>query len=75
MLAALMDGPAKAGQNSSPQCCGYSGLTSLDTCQAQIPGFELARPSIYPISELLECVKELVLQIQKPQDPHDTGPQ
>ena len=40
-------------------------LTSSDTSQAQIQGFELAHPNIYPINELLECMKVLVLQIQK----------
>lgn len=29
-----------------------------------LQGFELALPHIYPICELLECVKELVLQFQ-----------
>ena len=41
-----------------------SRLTSSDTSQAQIQGFELAHPNIYPINELLECMKGLVLQIQ-----------
>ena len=41
-------------------------LTSSDTSQAQIQGFELAHPNIYPINELLECMKGLVLQIQNP---------
>ena len=40
-------------------------LTSSDTSQAQIQGFELAHPNIYPINELLECMKGLVLLIQK----------
>jgi hypothetical protein len=41
--------------------------------QAQIQGFELAHPNTYPIDELLECVKGLILQIQS-HDLHDTGP-
>ena len=40
------------------------GLTSSDTSQAQIQGFELAHPNIYPMDELPECIKRLVLQIQ-----------
>jgi len=39
-------------------------VTSSDTSQAQIRDFELACPNIYPIDELLECVKRPVLQIQ-----------
>ena len=39
-------------------------LTSSDTSQAQIQGFELAHPNIYPTDELLECTKEAVLQFQ-----------
>ena len=52
---------------SQPEECesGRTGqLTSSDTSQAQIQGFELAHPNIYPTSELLECMKGLVLQIQ-----------
>jgi hypothetical protein len=50
-----------------------SGLTSSATAQAQTQGFELAHPNIYPINELMECMKE-------PTDPklqalHDTGQQ
>ena len=41
-----------------------SRLTSSDTSQAQIQGFELAHPNIYPIDELLEHMNGLVLQIQ-----------
>ena len=41
-----------------------SRLTSLDSSQAQIQGFELAHASTYPIEELLECMKGSVLQIQ-----------
>lgn len=40
------------------------GLTRSETSQAQIQGFELAHSNIYPINELPECTKELVLQIQ-----------
>jgi hypothetical protein len=39
-------------------------MSSSDTSQAQIQVFELAHPNIYPISELLECRKGLLLQIQ-----------
>ena len=41
-----------------------SRLTSSDTSQPQIQAFELAHPNIYPIYELLEFIKELVLKIQ-----------
>jgi hypothetical protein len=41
-----------------------SRLTSSDTCQAQIQGFELADPNIDCIDELLECMKGPVIQIQ-----------
>jgi hypothetical protein len=34
-----------------------NGLTISDTSQAQIKGFELVHPNIYPINELLECMK------------------
>ena len=39
-------------------------LTSLATLKAQIQGFELVHPNIYPIYDLLECVKGPVFQIQ-----------
>ena len=39
-------------------------LTSSDTSQAQIQGFELAHPNIYPINELLVFTKGPALQIQ-----------
>ena len=39
-------------------------LTNSATTQVLIQAFELAHPNIYPISELLEHVKGLVLQIQ-----------
>ena len=35
-----------------------SGLTSSDTSQGQIQGFELAHPNIYPINELLEYINK-----------------
>ena len=41
-----------------------NGLTRSNTSQAQIQDFELAHPNIYPIDELLEYMKGLVLQIQ-----------
>jgi hypothetical protein len=34
------------------------GLTNSATTQAQIQGFELADPNIYPIYELLELMKD-----------------
>jgi hypothetical protein len=39
-------------------------LTSSSTSQAQIQGFELAHPNIYPIDELLKYMKGPVPQIQ-----------
>ena len=39
-------------------------MTSSTTTQAPIQGFELTHPNIYPIYELLECVKDPVLQSQ-----------
>lgn len=39
-------------------------LTSSDASQAQMQGFQLAHPNIYPINERLECMKGLVLHIQ-----------
>ena len=40
------------------------GLSSSALSQAQIQGFELAHPNIYPIYDLLEHVKGPVLKIQ-----------
>ena len=39
-------------------------MTSSDISQAQVQGFELIYPNIYPTDELLECMKWPVLQIQ-----------
>lgn len=39
-----------------------SGLSQ--TPLMSIQGFELAHPNIYPLNELLQCLKEPVLQIQ-----------
>ena len=39
-------------------------LASSDTSQVQIQGRSLFHPNIYLINELLECMKERVLQIQ-----------
>jgi hypothetical protein len=36
----------------------------LTSTQAQIQGFALDHPNIYPIYELLECMRRLILQIQ-----------
>ena len=41
-----------------------SGTTNSATSQTQIHGFELIHPNIYPIHDLLEHVKEPVLQSQ-----------
>lgn len=40
----------------------FSKLTSSDTFQDQIQGFELTHPNIYPINEMLDCMKGLVIQ-------------
>jgi hypothetical protein len=51
-------------------------LTNSAATKAQIQGFKLSHPNIYPIDELLDHVKGSVLQIdQKLQDLHDTGQQ
>ena len=52
-------------QESSPWWygCGRAGGMTSATTQAQIQGFELAHSNIYPIYELPEDVKGLVLQI------------
>ena len=49
-----------------PWWCVYEnrGLTNPTNTQAQIRGFELAHPNIYPIYKLLEPLKGLVLQMQ-----------
>ena len=39
-------------------------MTNSAATQAQIQGFELIHPNIYPIYHLLECVKGLVPQSQ-----------
>lgn len=39
-------------------------MTNSATTQAQIQVFELACPNIYLRHELLECMKEPILQIQ-----------
>ena len=59
---------ARAVLETFPWWCGCrraGRLISSATTQAQIQVFELAHPSIYPIYELLECVKGFVLQIQR----------
>jgi hypothetical protein len=50
-------------------------LTKSATTFAQIQGFELTHPNVYSICELIEPVKEPVLQNQKLQSFHDTGQQ
>jgi hypothetical protein len=45
-------------------CQRVSRQTNSVASQAQIQGFELAHPNIYPVYDLLECMKGLVLQIQ-----------
>ena len=67
MQAAALGELARAVLESWPWWCGCrraGRLTNSATTQAQIQGFELAHPNIYPIYELLECVKVPVLQIQ-----------
>jgi hypothetical protein len=44
------------------ECRRAGKLTNSAPTQAQIRGFELAHPNIYPICELQECVKGQVLQ-------------
>lgn len=43
-------------------CRRVDGLTNSDTTQVQIQGFELVHAYIFPIYELLEYMKGLVLQ-------------
>jgi hypothetical protein len=52
------------GRRDNAGCVGERKLVGLDISQAQIQGFELVHPSIYPINELLEWMKNLVLQMQ-----------
>lgn len=57
-----------AKQKSWPWWCGCrraGGLANLASTQAQIQGPELAHTNIYPMYELLECVKGLVLKTQR----------
>lgn len=49
---------------SSGESRRVAWLTSSETSQAQIQGWELVHPSIHPVNKLLDCVKGLVLQIQ-----------
>lgn len=63
-----MEGSAWARQESSTvYCeCGRAGRLTNSITQAQIQGFKLAHPnSTASINELLKCVKQPVLQIQK----------
>lgn len=54
LLAVALDEPARAELECSAPGYGRAGvLTSLATSQAQMQGFELAQPNVYPISELL----------------------
>lgn len=43
---------------------GARGLTGSETSQVEIQGFKLAYPNIYPMDELMVCMKGSVLQIQ-----------
>lgn len=52
-----------------------SGMASSDTSQAQIQGFKLAHPNIYPIEELLEFMKSAAPTDPKLQNLHNTGQQ
>lgn len=56
----------------SPRTVG--GLTNSATTEDQIQGFELAHPNIYPIYELLKCMKEQVLQNQSSESPSTKQP-
>lgn len=50
---------------SSPWLYGRAGrLTSLDTTQVPIQGFEVSHPSIYLIDKLLVCVKHQACNIK-----------
>ena len=51
-----MDTGVKVNWPQMHKCGRASGLTSLVTSQAQIQGFELTHPNIYPINEMLEHV-------------------
>ena len=65
--AALSERASRAELESWPWwygCRRDSRLTSSATTQAQIEGSELAQPNMYSNDELLEYVKEWVLQIQ-----------
>jgi hypothetical protein len=58
----------QTGEQLAPPLAWQSGragrLNNSAITQAQIQGFELAHLNIYPIYELLEHMKGLVLQIQ-----------
>lgn len=47
-----------------PKSVTAAGLAGSDASQAQIRDFELVHPNIYPTDELLEQMKQQVLQIQ-----------
>ena len=58
---------AGAVLESPPWWCGCrraGRLTSSAITQAQIQGFKMVHPNIYPTDELPEYMKEPVLQIQ-----------
>lgn len=59
----LRQGYGKAGELGPVRWVWESRLIRPETSQAQIQGFELAHPSIYPISELLQCMDGPALQI------------
>lgn len=67
MPAAGSSEVVRVALESSPWCCCRCriacGLTNSATIQAQIQGFGLTHPNIYHIYDLLEHMKELVLQI------------
>jgi len=68
LLTVALYGLAVSRQESLPRWCGYSisgRLTSSDTSQIQIQGFELVHTNIYSINELNKCQQALVLQVQK----------
>ena len=66
-MAASLGKLARAVLESLFWWCGHGRagrLTNSATTQAQIQGFELAHPNIYPTYKLLECVKGLDPQKQ-----------
>lgn len=62
---ALVEVARQCWRSHPGRVTGRAGwLTNSATTQAQIQGLELTHPNIYLRHELLECVKEPILQIQ-----------